>query len=571
MDPDLVKTLPRFLTEYCNATLRAAAPQDLVLDPKKKKESVILPSAPYGLDHLKVSKISLPFGAWGGQVGELWQRNFTAFLKELEPMMMEATLSGLVMDQYHRQCQQELQQLVEAASSQRAGFESNVDGQQYQLSNFDQRLCTHKAWHHLIHQLIKDASLTSSDSLQDGSSTSSASSSSSTPFSRAIGQSPLQNGANYIATPVSSIKEMRSYNNIYIVCVQKIGLEELKQQQLFKHLEEEVLSPNPNHNAPSTFGTVATAGAGALEGAMSIEQVFEQAEFKEQHQQADAIQQEVSSEHVKSENVVVAPSNSAVVGEAEEEEEETPGPQYIELEAESSDEGEQDNDDSDENTIEILNRVSLEDIHSTSEGDTEKRVEEAMRCKEDEEEAPLQMLQLNDNGNDDDTDIDNSQEDDKEEVLLMLAPETQEQISTGQLDGVVLGEDVVATKQELSAQVDKKDCSVEESSKDVKTSHSVVVMEDDIAVIEVEEKRPVTVDKAMPAQEVANETSINKVDETAQADENEEEEEEEEDEDEEEGLDAASRKSTDGSLVELRKQKKLKKKSKSKKRRSKFL
>ncbi|OAQ27224.1 hypothetical protein K457DRAFT_641512 [Linnemannia elongata AG-77] len=78
-------------------------------DSQYRTGSCILPTEPYGLDQLSVSKISLPFGSWGGKVGELWQQCFITFLHELEPLIMDATLSGLVMDQYHRQFRQEMQ------------------------------------------------------------------------------------------------------------------------------------------------------------------------------------------------------------------------------------------------------------------------------------------------------------------------------------------------------------------------------------------------------------------------------------------------------------------------------
>ncbi|KAG0335704.1 hypothetical protein BG000_007294 [Podila horticola] len=223
MDPDLVKTLPKFLKEYCEATM----PQE----PKtpSARDSDLLQV--FGLDRLKVSKVSLPFGPWGGKVGELWQHNFTSFLKELEPMMIDATLSGLIMDQYHRYCLDEMQQMAAEASRL-----SGSSGAGERITSFDQRICTHKAWMHLIHQLLTDASFSLSSTDPNSSKS-----------SKTAPSSPSAN--------TSSIKEMRSYNNFYLIHAQKVDLMELKQQILLKKLEQEILSPSLG--APSTAGSSA--------------------------------------------------------------------------------------------------------------------------------------------------------------------------------------------------------------------------------------------------------------------------------------------------------------------------
>ncbi|KAG0290077.1 hypothetical protein BGZ98_003607 [Dissophora globulifera] len=228
MDPDLVKTLPKFLQEFCEDTVKASLPSTPALSQRTSRSSLVLPSQPYGLGNLKVSKISLPFGPWGGRVGELWQQTFTTFLKGLEPMMIEATLSGLVIDQYHRQCQLEMQQVIDA--SNRRSFEGD-DRRRSRPSSFDQRMCTHKAWYNLIHQLVRDASLPTA------------------------GQS----------STTSSIKEMRSYNNLYIAYAQKADLVELKQQALLRQLEQEILSPNPNMASSSMFDLASVATFGAIQ------------------------------------------------------------------------------------------------------------------------------------------------------------------------------------------------------------------------------------------------------------------------------------------------------------------
>ncbi|KAF8938762.1 hypothetical protein BGZ58_000212 [Dissophora ornata] len=231
MDPDLVKTLPRFLKEFCDDTTDAALPNSPLTGQCKSRGSLVFPSQPYGLENLKVTKISLPFGPWGGKVGELWQQTFTAILKGLEPMMVDATRSGLVMDQYHRQCMLEMQQLADAANASSSSGRRSVEGGREQLTSFDQRLCTHKAWYHLINQLVRDASLST---LSTGQST----------------HSP------------SSIKDMRSYNNFYIAYAQKADLVELKQQLLFQQLERDVLSPNPKIASSSMFSLASTSTFG---------------------------------------------------------------------------------------------------------------------------------------------------------------------------------------------------------------------------------------------------------------------------------------------------------------------
>ncbi|KAG0091977.1 hypothetical protein BGZ92_011151 [Podila epicladia] len=243
MDPDLVKTLPKFLKEYCEATV----PQE----PKtpSARDSDLLQV--FGLDRLKISKVSLPFGPWGGKVGELWQHNFTSFLKELEPMMIDATLSGLIMDQYHRQCLDEMLQMAAEASRL-----SGSSGAGERITSFDQRICTHKAWMHLIHQLLTDASysLPSTDT-------------NTTNSSKTAPSSPS-------ATMISSIKEMRSYNNFYLIHAQKVDLMELKQQILLKKLEQEILSPSLG--APTTFASQAPSLLEAIQPVSDQDEAFSQ-------------------------------------------------------------------------------------------------------------------------------------------------------------------------------------------------------------------------------------------------------------------------------------------------------
>ncbi|KAG0215307.1 hypothetical protein BGX33_001262 [Mortierella sp. NVP41] len=248
MDPDLVRALPKFLREYCDATIDAAIAEthpDTQRDSQYKSGSLILPTEPYGLSQLSVSKISLPFGPWGGKVGEFWQQCFTTFLHELEPMIMDATLSGLVMDQYHRQFQQEMQQRFAEAAAASEGSEANGGGggddpsNQERVTSFDQRLCTHLAWSNLIDQLAKDATL-SSVSLTNPATKA-------TPYSH----------ANFL----SSIKEVRSYNNFYIAYAQKVDILELKQQYILSQLEQEISSPNPGIASLSTFPSLGAAAA----------------------------------------------------------------------------------------------------------------------------------------------------------------------------------------------------------------------------------------------------------------------------------------------------------------------
>ncbi|KAF9358472.1 hypothetical protein BGX34_008918 [Mortierella sp. NVP85] len=218
MDPDLVKTIPKFLREFQEATMRSAQSNNSRANHSKSRSSLILPTQPFGLEKLTVSKISLPFGPWGGQIGERWQQTFTTFLKSLEPMMIDATLAGLVMDQYHRKCQQEMLQLKEGS-----------------IDPSDQELCTRMAWQHLIQQLAKDALH------------------SSTPGS-----------ANGTSSSRGSIMEMRSYNNFYIAYAQKVSLVELQQEHLLRQLEQEILSPNPNSASSSMF-PLATAATLAVQ------------------------------------------------------------------------------------------------------------------------------------------------------------------------------------------------------------------------------------------------------------------------------------------------------------------
>ncbi|KAF9547653.1 hypothetical protein EC957_008010 [Mortierella hygrophila] len=247
LDPDLVKTLPKFLREFCDATMDAAIAET---DPETRRDSqyrtgsCILPTEPYGLDQLKVSKISLPFGSWGGKVGELWQQCFITFLHELEPLIMDATLSGLVMDQYHRQFQQEMQhRFAEAAAaseeSEAGASTTDPSKSKERVTSFDQRLCTHLAWTNLINQLVKDATI-SPISLTN-------------PASKAM---PYSHD-NFL----SSVKEVRSYNNFYIAYAQKVDIVELKQQFLLSQLEQEILSPNLNMASVSTFPSLGAAAA----------------------------------------------------------------------------------------------------------------------------------------------------------------------------------------------------------------------------------------------------------------------------------------------------------------------
>ncbi|KAI1295077.1 hypothetical protein EDD11_008021 [Mortierella claussenii] len=212
MDPDLVKTLPQFLEDFCEATTDAALPETsnhATASPnqRRSRSSFMLPTQTYGLENLKVSKVSLPYGPWGGKVGELWQEAFTMFLKGLEPMMQDATSSGLVMDQYHRR-----------------------------LTSYDQKTSTRKVWYQLIHQLAQDASLS------------------------AVPDSTSSSTMN--SSPSSSVKEMRSYHNFYIAYAQKVDLIELKQQQLLQQLEQEILSPNPNMASSSMFALADAARTG---------------------------------------------------------------------------------------------------------------------------------------------------------------------------------------------------------------------------------------------------------------------------------------------------------------------
>ncbi|KAG0290901.1 hypothetical protein BGZ96_005659 [Linnemannia gamsii] len=242
LDPDLVRSLPKFLREYCDATMDAAAAETLSesqRDSQYRTGSIILPTEPYGLDQLSVSKISLPFGPWGGKVGELWQKCFTTFLQELEPLIMDATLSGLVMDQYHRQFQQEMQRRFTEAAAASEESEGSDPSKKERVTSLDQRLCTHLAWSNLIDQLIKDATI-SSDSLTNPASKA-------TPYSH----------ANFL----SSVKEVRSYNNFYIAYAQKVDIVELKQQFLLSQLEQEILSPNLNMASVSTFPSLGAAAA----------------------------------------------------------------------------------------------------------------------------------------------------------------------------------------------------------------------------------------------------------------------------------------------------------------------
>lgn len=244
MDPDLVKTLPKFLKEYCEATM----PQE----PKtpSARDSDLLQV--FGLDHLNVSKVSLPFGPWGGKVGELWQQNFTSFLKELESMMVDATLSGLIMDQYHRLCLDEMQQMAAEASRL-----SGSAGAGERITSFDQRICTHKAWMHLIHQLLTDASysLPSTDP-------------NATKSSKTAPSSPSANTS-------SSIKDMRSYSNFYLIHAQKVDLMELKQQILLQKLEQSILSPSLGASA-ATFASQAPSLLSAIQQPANQEEPFSQ-------------------------------------------------------------------------------------------------------------------------------------------------------------------------------------------------------------------------------------------------------------------------------------------------------
>ncbi|KAG0335986.1 hypothetical protein BG004_008243 [Podila humilis] len=229
MDPDLVKTLPKILKEYCEATV----PKDPKTPSARDSDLVQV----FGLDHLNISKISLPFGPWGGKVGELWQQNFTRFLKELEPMMIDATLSGLIMDQYHRQCLNEMLQMATEASRQ-----SGSSGAGERITSFDQKICTHKAWMHLVDQLISDASYSVPTDSNRVSTTSGSKTAPSSPSKISF----------------ASIKEMRSYNNFFIMYAQKVDLMELKQQILLQKLEQTILSPNMG-SPPATFASRAPA------------------------------------------------------------------------------------------------------------------------------------------------------------------------------------------------------------------------------------------------------------------------------------------------------------------------
>ncbi|KAF9930627.1 hypothetical protein FBU30_000253 [Linnemannia zychae] len=246
LDPDLVRSLPKFLQEYRDATLDAAIAE---IHPERNRESqyrtgsLILPTEPYGLDHLMVSKVSLPFGPWGGKVGELWQQCFTAFLQELEPLIMDATLSGLVMDQYHRQFQREMQCRFDEAAAISEATENMTDDadptKNERVTSFDQRLCTHLAWSNLINQLVKDATISSASLTNPATKA--------TPYSH----------SNFL----SSVKEVRSYNNFYIAYAQKVDIVELKQQYLLSRLEQDTPSPNLTMASMSTFPSLEAAAA----------------------------------------------------------------------------------------------------------------------------------------------------------------------------------------------------------------------------------------------------------------------------------------------------------------------
>ncbi|KAF9114162.1 hypothetical protein BGX27_011518 [Mortierella sp. AM989] len=248
MDPDLVKTLPKFLKEFCDATIDAAKSDSSLSGQAINSTTLIQPTQAYGLENLQVSKTSLPFGSWGGQIGELWQQTYISFLKGLEPMMVDATLSGLVMDQYHRQCQLEMQQIVEANANNTSNRLSGGNDQLMErITSFDQRLCTHKAWYHLIQRLLNDATVSY---------------------------------PNMPSSSPSSIKEMRSYNNLYVAYAQKVDIIDLKQQLLLRQLEQEILSPNPSMASSSTFSTVA---AGTF-GSVNSRQPYNQKSVQKQEQ-----------------------------------------------------------------------------------------------------------------------------------------------------------------------------------------------------------------------------------------------------------------------------------------------
>lgn len=148
------------------------------------------------------------------------------------------------MDQYHRQFQQEMQHRfaeAAAASEESEAGTSTTDPSKSKerVTSFDQRLCTHLAWTNLIDQLVKDATIS--------------------PIS-------LTNPASK-ATPyshdsfLSSVKEVRSYNDFYIAYAQKVDIVELKQQLLLSQLEQEILSPNLNMASVSTFPSLGAAAA----------------------------------------------------------------------------------------------------------------------------------------------------------------------------------------------------------------------------------------------------------------------------------------------------------------------
>ncbi|KAF9438973.1 hypothetical protein BGZ76_002266 [Entomortierella beljakovae] len=257
MDPDLVKTLPKFLKEYCDSTLEAAQPESTPVENIRNSLPLVHPSQAYGLENLKVSKISLPFGSWGGQIGELWEQTYVSFLKGLETMMMDATLSGLVMDQYHRQCQLEMQQAVEVNTSKR--LSGSGDQRSERVTSFDQRLCTHKAWHHLIQRLVNDASQS------------------------------YTNPSGGLASP-TSIKQMRSYNNIYVSYAQKVDIMDMKQQLLLRQLEQEILNPNPNPNP--NVGSGAMFNIEAASGTFGGPQLRKPPQDQKpvQHQRQDSVE-----------------------------------------------------------------------------------------------------------------------------------------------------------------------------------------------------------------------------------------------------------------------------------------
>ncbi|KAF9977329.1 hypothetical protein BGZ73_006370 [Actinomortierella ambigua] len=244
MDPDLVGALPGHLETYCeqsrkeledmltSSKLTASSPPKTIGTPRLNTrmktfgvDSDIESCKNYGLSHLKVSKVSVPLGRWGGTMGETWLETFTDFLRCLEPMMTDAALSGLVMDHLHKQVQRRLS--VSAAQANPLVSPVSEDQKyehQRQLEDF--RTTTKKTWREMVDQLNLEASQLPT-----------------------TGEATESSGG--ASVPVSWSRETpRSYTNFYLAQVQKVDLIEQQQQELLKELEKEILSPSTGQASP---------------------------------------------------------------------------------------------------------------------------------------------------------------------------------------------------------------------------------------------------------------------------------------------------------------------------------